>query len=111
MGRIKLDTDLELKAPVITNEVHDAQITITADTINVRLDWKHQLYDEQFPPEPIGDPVLVRTEHYAIRGADFDQLMAATVGVPHVGKNFMGVIRKAIRNKIKALKALEGTVE
>ena len=111
MGRIKLDSDLEIKPPVVSNEVLDGSITIGTDSVNVRLDWKHQEYDDQVPPQPVGEPVLVSTEHFAIIGADYTQLATATVSAAHIGQTFFSLIRKAIRNKVKSLKALEGTVE
>ena len=98
MGRIILDDDLEIVAPVVTNEVYDAQIVINDDSINVRLDWKDS-------------GALVRTEHFAITGSDYTDLMDSTVQAGHVGQQFWTLIRKGIRNKVKALKNLQGTVE
>ena len=111
MGRNKLDADLELKAPVRANELHDAVITVGTDSINVRLDWKHQEYDDSIPPLPVGDPVLVRSEHYAIIGTHFDELIETTIVAPQVGKRLMRLFRRAVRHKVKELKALQGTVE
>lgn len=111
MGRIVLDSDIQVKPPIVTNEVRDYLITIEPDNIKVRLDWMHQEYDEQDPPQPVGDPVLVKTEHYIISGPPFDELMTATVAEAHVGKNFWTLMRRGIRNKVKELKALQGTVE
>lgn len=111
MGRIVLDDTIEIKPPVTTNEVHDYIVIIEPDNIKVRLDWMNQEYDDSIPPLPIGDPVLTRQEFITISGAAFDELMGATIALPHVGKNFWKLMRKGIRNKIKELKSLQGTVE
>jgi len=111
VGRIKLDDDLEMRPPIRANEVHDSVITVNHDSINVRLDWKHQEYDQQDPPQPVGDPVLVRSEHYAITGTHFDELIDTTIAPPQVGRPLMRLFRRAVRNKVKELKALQGTVE
>jgi hypothetical protein len=104
---IKLDDEVVVRTALTANEVHDAEITVGSDVIRVTLVWKSVLYELGEPPVE----TIVKQEHYAITGIHYDELIGLTIGLPQVGKQMMKLFKKAVRNKVKELKALQGTVE
>lgn len=104
---IKLDDEEVIRDALFANEVRETEITIGALAIDVTLQWVHVL--SPFPGPPT--ETVTKTEHIRIEGADFQELRDLIIGPAQVGKSMISLFRKAVRNKVKDLKALQGTVE
>jgi hypothetical protein len=109
--KIKLDNKKELKPAVEANEVHDKEIVTYVDSVNVKLNWMWQEYDDKIPPKPVGDPVLVSQEHLKISGTPFDEIVATLIAIEDVGSNLFTGYRDIVRQKAFEILGLDGVIE
>jgi hypothetical protein len=97
MGDINLANPLEI-IPAATKVMNYAW-SIAPDRIIVSLNY--------YAADNI---TIVKQETFYILGDDFTSLKDAVISEGAVGKKYLDVIEKAIRNKIKILKGFVGTV-
>lgn len=56
------------------------------------------------------DNNLIKSEIFNITGSNYNQLVNAVINENHVGQQFIDIIERAIRNKVKQLKGFVGNV-
>ncbi len=96
MGDINLTNPLSITLSAI--KITTYTICIKPDSIQVNLNYYNI------------DDTLIKSEIFNIIGADYDQLVNTEITDNMVGKVFIDVIERGIRNKVKQLKHLSGTI-
>ncbi|MEJ2695583.1 MAG: hypothetical protein P8013_02945 [Candidatus Sulfobium sp.] len=96
-----MSIDLDQPKDIVPQAVRLSILKIEISTASIRVyyAWK------------AADGSIIRNKDIEITGADYQDIISAQVTAGMVGKPVAGVVVTGVKNKIKAMLSLQGTVQ